>query len=99
MTPEGKVKTAIVKILKKHNVYYFFPATGGYGRSGVPDIVACVNSRFVGIECKALGKKPTALQERELENIHKAGGSAIVVDPSGVDRFETWIQFISDGVA
>ena len=40
-TPESKVKASIVKILKKHDVYYFFPATGGdgpaYGRFGGDD--------------------------------------------------------------
>ena len=52
-TPEGKVKDAVKKILKSLNIYYFMPATGGYGRSGVPDIVCCVKGLFVAIECKA----------------------------------------------
>jgi len=40
-TPEKKVKEKVVKYLKEYgkDIYYFFPATGGYGRSGVPDIV------------------------------------------------------------
>jgi hypothetical protein len=29
-TPESKVKSAVVKILKDYGVYYFFPATHGY---------------------------------------------------------------------
>ena len=43
MTPEGKVKKKIVEQLKALGCYYFFPATGGYGKSGVPDIVGCYN--------------------------------------------------------
>ena len=39
-TKETLVKKAVVKILDKHGAYHFFPATHGYGRSGVPDIVA-----------------------------------------------------------
>ena len=39
MTPESKVKKKIVEQLKELGCYYFFPATGGYGKSGVPDIV------------------------------------------------------------
>ena len=35
-TPEKKVKDKVVKILKYYGVYYFFPATYGMGRSGVP---------------------------------------------------------------
>jgi hypothetical protein len=44
MTPEKKVKQKVAKLLKEAGAYYFFPATGGYGRSGVPDIVGCLGS-------------------------------------------------------
>jgi hypothetical protein len=44
MTPEGKVKKKIVEQLKALGCYYFFPATGGYGKSGVPDIVGSLVS-------------------------------------------------------
>ena len=83
-TPEGKVKDAVKKILKSLNIYYFMPATGGYGRSGVPDIVGCVNGRFVAIECKAGLNQPTALQEREMKNIKDAGGVAVVINEGSV---------------
>lgn len=79
-TPEAKVKAKVVGILKDEGAYYFFPATHGYGRSGVPDIVACVSGHFFAIECKAGKNKPTALQVREIENIRKAGGVAIVAN-------------------
>ena len=39
-TPEAKVKEKVVAKLKELKAYYFFPATGGYGKSGVPDIVS-----------------------------------------------------------
>lgn len=84
VTPESKVKAAVVKLLKANDVYYFFPATGGYGRSGVPDIIACVKGRFFGIECKAGGNKPTELQLRELHKINKAGGTTFVIDETNV---------------
>ena len=51
-TPEKKVKDKVVKLLKSHEIYYFFPATHGFGRSGVPDITCCVRGNFVGIECR-----------------------------------------------
>ena len=79
-TPEHKVKAKVVAILKSEEVYYFFPATHGYGRSGVPDIVCCVGGKFLGIECKAGTNKPTALQVRELESIRRNGGYAIVTN-------------------
>lgn len=88
MTPEGRVKAAVVKILKKHEVYYFFPATGGYGRSGVPDIVCCFNGKFLALECKADGNNPTALQAREIDRINDAGGIAIVVRDTDYELFD-----------
>jgi Holliday junction resolvase len=84
-TPEAKVKAKVVDVLKSEGVYYFFPATHGYGRSGVPDIIACVNGLFVGIECKAGNNKPTALQVREIERIRTAGGCALVVNEENWD--------------
>ncbi len=54
-TPEKKVKQKVAKMLKEMGAYYFYPATGGYGRSGVPDIIGCYAGNFFGIECKAGG--------------------------------------------
>ena len=79
-TPEKKVKTKVEAVLKSEAAYYFFPATHGYGRSGVPDIIACVNGFFLAIECKAGTNKPTALQVREIERIRACGGVAVVVN-------------------
>jgi Holliday junction resolvase len=83
-TPEKKVKNKVVEILKAHEVYYFFPATYGMGRSGVPDTVGCFNGYFIAIECKANGNKTTALQDRELALIKKAGGIQMVVDETNI---------------
>ena len=84
-TPEKKVKDKVVKILKENNVYYFFPATHGFGRSGVPDIVCCHKGLFIAFECKAGGNKTTALQDREMQAIQKAGGTALVINESNID--------------
>jgi Holliday junction resolvase len=91
-TPEGKVKAKVVGILKSEGVYYFFPATHGFGRSGVPDIVACVSGNFVGIECKAGKNKPTALQVREIEGIRSAGGVAVVVNEENWDSVRPLVR-------
>lgn len=79
-TPEKKVKDKVVSALKAEGAYYFFPATHGFGRSGVPDVVACVNGHFLAIECKAGKNKPTLLQVREIEAIRRSNGVAVVVN-------------------
>lgn len=86
MTPEGKVKAKVSKMLSDAGAYFFYPATGGYGRSGVPDIVACLSGHFIGIECKAGNNKTTALQDAELQKIRAARGVAFIVNESNVDR-------------
>jgi Holliday junction resolvase len=91
-TPESKVKDKIVKILKKNGVYYFFPATFGFGRSGVPDIICCFRGQFVAIECKAGDNKPTALQQRELKNIMVAGGHAYVANEENIAFFDSYFN-------
>ena len=93
-TPEKKVKDKVKKILTSIGAYYFMPATGGYGRSGVPDIVACLKGKFIGIECKANGGKPTALQEKNLMDIVGVGGFAVLVDESGIDMLENVLKQI-----
>ena len=85
-TPEKKVKGNVVTVLKSLDAYYFFPATGGYGRSGVPDVVACLDGQFIGIECKAGSGRTTPLQERELQAIEDAGGIAILYSEPAMDK-------------
>lgn len=92
LTPEAKVKAKVVKILREEGVYYFFPATHGYGRSGVPDIICCVAGKFLGIECKAGKNKPTALQVHEIEQIRRAGGVAVVVNELNWDSVRELIR-------
>lgn len=101
ITPEKKVKNAVVKQLKSFgtSVYYFFPATGGYGRSGVPDIIGCYNGRFWAIECKAGKNTTTALQQRELEAIGAAGGVPWVVNEDNVDAVSAAIRSLGSAGA
>lgn len=92
MTPEAKVKKRVVAVLKEHGAYYFYPVTGGYGRSGVPDIVACWQGRFIGIECKAGDNLPTPLQEKNLEEIRKNNGIALVITEKDIAWFANAMQ-------
>ncbi len=85
MTPEKKVKNAVVKILKEYkDLYYFYPVMGGYGASGIPDIVGCYYGRFFAIECKAGKGKTTALQEKNIAQIREADGRVMVVNEDNI---------------
>ena len=97
MTPEKKVKMKVVEILKGFGVYYFYASTGGYGASGVPDIICCYKSRFIGIECKAGKGKTTALQEKNIAQIIAQGGLAIVVNEDNIEDVRMLLGYLLRG--
>jgi hypothetical protein len=85
MTPEAKVKAKVKKVLVELGAYYTMPMGTGFTSSGVPDFIICIAGLFYGIECKANGGKPTALQLKHFDDIRKAGGVAFVVDETNVE--------------
>jgi len=91
-TPEAKVKEKIKKLLKEHKVYYAMPMGTGYGNSGVPDFLCCVNGKFLAIEAKAGKGIPTALQEKNLRDIKAAGGIALVINEDNIEELEKWLK-------
>ena len=92
---EKCVKQQVVKMLKERHVYYFFPVAGAYTSIGVPDIVACIRGRFVGIECKAGNNRPTELQLRNLEDIRDNGGVALVVNENDLKALEQRLETLT----
>ena len=89
---EKWVKQQVVKKLKDIGAYHFFPVDNGYMSSGVPDIIACYQSQFIGIECKANGNKPTALQQKHLRDITKSKGKALLIDETNLSMLEFYIK-------
>jgi Holliday junction resolvase len=92
---EKWVKQQVVKLLKERGVYYFFPVAGPYQSLGVPDIVACVRGRFVGIECKAGNNRPTEIQLRNLEAIRDNEGVAMVVNENDLETLKNKLEMIT----
>ncbi len=95
-TPERKVKDKVVALLKQYDAYFFSPPSNGYGRAGVPDIIACLHGRYIAIECKAGSNKPTLLQIRELDRTAKAGGVALIIRENNIDEVVVALQSIKD---
>lgn len=85
MTPEGKVKKKVKEILTSAGAYYAMPVGAGYGHAGTPDFLVCYQGRFIAIETKAAGNKPTALQEATMQRIREAGGRTLVIDETNVE--------------
>ena len=84
-TPEGKVKAKVKRVLDTHKVYHFSPPGMGLGRAGIPDIIACYDGRFIGIECKAGKNKTTAIQDKNIRAIQASGGIAMVINEDNLE--------------
>lgn len=93
MTPEGKVKAAVNKLLDRYkSLYRFMPVPGGFGASSL-DYLLCVNGRFLAIETKAPGKKPTDRQKMVIGQIRRAGGTCFVIDgDEGLKQLEEYLE-------
>jgi hypothetical protein len=91
-TPEAKVKAKIKAILKAHNIYYAMPIGTGYGNSGVPDFLCCINGHFVAIEAKAGKCVATALQLKNLAAIQLAGGHPMIIREDNYAYLENVIK-------
>lgn len=88
MTPEGKVKAKVKRVLSEYSdLFLYMPVQTGYGRAGIPDFVGCISSKFFAIECKAGRGDLTALQVRTLQEIRDAGGKTWVVNEVSMDKF------------
>ena len=82
MTPEGKVKEEIKKVLKKTGIWYYMPVQNGMGVVGIPDFMCCADGKFIGVEAKAPGKidNLTPNQKRIRDQIQESAGWYIAVD-------------------
>lgn len=94
MTPEGKVKRDIEKWLAARGFWkagrarpegpvhgwYYMPVSNGLGVHGIPDFVCCWLGKFMVIEAKAPGGKPTENQKQRMFEIEEADGITIVCD-------------------
>jgi hypothetical protein len=78
-TPEGKVKAAIKAYLNALGAFHRWPVSNGMGADQL-DCYGCHCGAYFTIEAKRADKpaKPTARQERHLQQVRDAGGLAIV---------------------
>ena len=81
---ENKIKA----FLKENGCWHVKFFANAYTKAGVPDILACINGRFVAIEVKAPNGKPSELQLYNIEEIKKSGGIAMVLYPKDFDAFK-----------
>ncbi len=87
MTPEGRVKAAVKKILNATGTYYLMPVQAGFGKRGL-DFHGISKGRGFVIETKRPGKDPTTLQEQTIAEVLASGGKVFRID--GTSRTDTY---------
>ena len=88
---ESVIVAAIIKYLKSVPRCFCWKEHGGlYGTAGIPDIICCIEGRFVGFDVKNEKEKPTKLQESTIRKITNSGGIAMVV--RSVDEVKVVIE-------
>jgi len=75
---EAKVQTAIINWVTYLGAWVV--KTIATTKNGTPDILACLDGQFIGIEVKKPGGKPDPLQRVQLRKIRESGGVAFSTD-------------------
>ena len=81
MAQEKNFENKIKLYLKSHDHYFVKYFANRMTKVGVPDILACINGKFVGIEVKSSTGKPSELQIHNVKKINDSGGYAMIVSP------------------
>ena len=93
MAGEKNFENRIKAFLKSEGAWFIkYWAGSQFTKSGVPDILACVDGYFVAVEVKGPNGRPSELQLHTIKKIREAGGFAFVLYPSGFDEFKTFID-------
>ena len=90
---ENKIKS----YLKSIGAYFIKTHGDRFSKVGTPDILACINGHFVGIEVKAENGKPSELQLYHIEQIQKAGGVAFILYPKDFEKFKEIVESLRGG--
>lgn len=89
---ENKVK----KYIEDHGGWQVKYFANRMTKSGIPDILACLNGYFVAIEVKAKNGKPSELQKYHVRKINDAGGLAIILYPQDWELFVWLVKYLRE---
>ena len=85
---ESQFQQKVIQFLKSIKAYEVKIWGGGFQRAGIPDLLICCHSKFIGIELKTNEGKATVLQKYNIAKIQKAGGIGIVLRPKTFQKFK-----------
>lgn len=65
---------------------------GGYQKSGIPDMLCCINGIFVSAELKSSRGVASELQKKNTIMINRGGGIGIILYPEGFEKFKNLVE-------
>lgn len=92
MTKEKTFENKVKSYLKSKGAWVVKFFANGYTQKGVPDLLCCLNGRFLAIEIKSENGRPSPLQLYTIDEIKKANGLALVLYPQNFDEFKHTIE-------
>lgn len=98
MAQEKQFENKIKKYLEEQGCWYVKYFANSFTKSGIPDILACINGYFVAIEVKATKGKPSKLQLYNRDKIREAGGISIILYPDQFEEFEILIDKLIENI-
>ena len=72
--PEKKLQDNAIKYLKSKGIYHLNLFGDGWSGKGKPDLIACINGRFVAFELKVGSNDMQADQKIHKLRIERSGG-------------------------
>ena len=92
MMSEKAFENKIKKFIKEKGCYVLKDNPEYFWIKRTPDLLICCKCYILGIEVKRETGKPSKLQLKKIEEIKNAGGIAMVLYPSGFEKFKKLIE-------
>ena len=91
---EKNFENKIKNYLKNNGCWYVKYFANRMTKSGIPDLLTCINGTFVAIEVKGPHGKPSELQLYNRDEIRKAGGICIILYPDQWEDFKLLVYYL-----
>ena len=93
--PEKKLQDKAIAYLRERGIYYLNLYGDGRSGKGKPDIIACINGRFVAFELKVGSNDMQDDQKIHALRIHRSGGFHLV--PRTIEEFKKIVEVLENG--
>jgi hypothetical protein len=73
---ESQLKEKVMRYIKAKYPNAWLYKSADRWTSGIPDLILCIDGKFIAIELKVGNNKPTRIQQYVLKKIQEAGGQS-----------------------